>query len=199
MPGKRRRQGATRLSGRNVLETLNDILRMLNLVLPETERFPPVKTPGDLFALRQTVKKCTSVGSPEGKRPKELIQKVEILPNSVIQAFSTIATNAWRLRNKMIDVESGEPKDEMRRVCRHVEAILDALSHIGVEVKDMKDRAYDTGMALKVITFEKTPGLTREKIVETIRPTVTFQGSLIQIGEVIVGTPEAPQIGPTHE
>jgi hypothetical protein len=44
-------------------------------------------------------------------------------------------------------------------------------------------------MALKVISFEQTPGLSREEIKETIKPSIIWQGRLLQTGEVIVGTP----------
>jgi hypothetical protein len=45
-------------------------------------------------------------------------------------------------------------------------------------------------MALNVVSFEPTSGLTSEEIKETIKPSVALHGRLIQMGEVIVGTPE---------
>lgn len=188
---KKRQQGKTRLSGRNTLEALNDLIHLMNPVLPKTQRIQPVKTPRDLCTLRQKVKTLSPVKSTDGSRSKTSIQKVEALPNSIVQALSTIATNAWRAKNKMLDAETGEVKDEMKRVYRHVEALFDALNQIGIEVRDMQGRPYDSGMALKVVCFEPTPGLYKEKITETIKPTIARRGQLIQIGEVIVGTPQA--------
>jgi len=48
-------------------------------------------------------------------------------------------------------------------------------------------------MSLKVISFQPTPGLGRERVIETIKPTIYFKGKAIQMGEVIVGRPEGPQ------
>ena len=45
-------------------------------------------------------------------------------------------------------------------------------------------------MSLKVLAFQPTPGLTRERIVETIKPTIYFADQTLQMGEVIVATPE---------
>ena len=90
----------------------------------------------------------------------------------------------------MVDPDTGEAKEEMKRVYRHIEAIFDALKEIGFETIDPTGRPYDSGMALKVISFEQTPGLAEEEIKETIKPSVVWQGRLIQMGEVIVGTPQ---------
>ena len=117
-------------------------------------------------------------------------QKMDVVPPSVVKAFATIATNAWRAKTKMVDSDTGEAKEEMKRVYRHIEAIFEALKQIGVETIDPVGRVYDTGMALKVVAFEPTPGLSHEEIKETIKPSVAWQGRLIQIGEVIVGTPQ---------
>lgn len=114
------------------------------------------------------------------------LQKVEVVP---FQVFAHIATNAWRAKVKMVDSDTGEAKEEMKRVYRHIEAIFEALKQIGVEITDHTGRAYDSGMALKVISFEPTAGLSKEEIKETIKPTVVWRGRLIQMGEVIVGTP----------
>ena len=116
-------------------------------------------------------------------------QKMEAVPASFVKAFATIATNAWRAETKMVDPETGEAKEEMKRVYRHIEAIIEALKQVGVETIDPEGRVYDSGMALKVVSFEPTSGLSNEEIKETIKPSVAWQGRLIQIGEVIVGTP----------
>ena len=104
-------------------------------------------------------------------------------------ALAKIATNAWRLKSKMVDPETGETRDEMKRVYRYLEAICESLGDIGVETIDETGRAYDSGMALKVIGFEETAGLFREVIKETVKPTVRRQGRRVQMGEIIVGTP----------
>jgi hypothetical protein len=40
------------------------------------------------------------------------------------------------------------------------------------------------------MSFQPTVGLTRDMIIETIKPTIYFKDNLVQTGEVIVGTPE---------
>lgn len=118
-------------------------------------------------------------------------QESERVPSSSeLKAFANIATNAWRIKIKMVDSDTGEAKEDMKRFYRHIEAIFESLGQIGVETIDPIRGVYDSGMALKVLSFEPTPGLSHEEIKETIKPSVIWQGRLIQIGEVIVGTPQ---------
>lgn len=118
------------------------------------------------------------------------IQKIEVIPPSFIEAFVNIATNAWRAKRKMVDADTGEPKEEMKRVFRHIDAMFDSLNELGIRIEDVEGRAYDPGMALKVVAFEETPGILKDEIKETIRPGIFFKDSIIQMGEVIVGTPK---------
>ena len=107
-----------------------------------------------------------------------------------IRTAAEIMTNAWRAKVRMINPDTNEPTDPMKRVYRYVDSIIDALKRMDVEYVDPTGKVYDSGSALKVITFEPTPGLTREEIKETIKPTITWRGRMIQMGEVIVGTPQ---------
>jgi len=165
------------------------VIQAFNIPLPEELRLPMMVDITGLHAITAEVNhlKAQMVQLRNAASP---LQKPEVVPSSVVKAFATIATNAWRAKTKMVDSETGETKEEMKRVYRHIEAIFESLSQIGVETIDPVGRAYDTGMALKVVTFEPTPGLSNEEITETIKPSVAWQGRLIQIGEVIVGTPQ---------
>jgi hypothetical protein len=190
---KNRQQGKTRPSSRNVLETLNDVLELINPTLSEEQRLLSVKTPADLYALRQQIKKISLIKTHVKSESNESasVEETENLPDSIKHALTTTATNMWRAKNKMIDRESGEARDEMKRVYRHIEAVLISLNSLGFEVHDLQGRPYDSGMPLKVVSFEPTPGLSREEITEMIKPTIMWRGQLMQIGEVIVGTPQS--------
>lgn len=107
----------------------------------------------------------------------------------LLSVLTLIATQAWRASLKTREGAAAAGQTELRRVHRHVEAILEAVQGLEIEIKDWTGLAYDAGMALKVASFQPVRGLTREEIVETIKPSVTFRGQLLQLGEVVVGTP----------
>ncbi|WP_030430622.1 hypothetical protein [Allokutzneria albata] len=97
------------------------------------------------------------------------------------RSLADVATAVWRLRAKLADQDSP--------VHRHAQTAMDALAEAGIEVQSYRDQGYDPGLAIRVLAFQPRPGLTREIIVETIRPTVYLHGKVISMGEVIVGTP----------
>src|SRR5205823_4748853 len=101
-----------------------------------------------------------------------------------------VGTGLWRLRQKMVQPGTDRPLDEMRRAYRHLESIWDALVQAGVEILDHTGALFDSGMSLRVIAFQPTPGLGHEKVIETIKPTIYYAGQPIQVGEVIVETPD---------
>jgi hypothetical protein len=112
------------------------------------------------------------------------------LGDQELRLLADVGTGLWRLRQRMLKPGSTQPLDEMRRAYRHVESIWDALAQAGTEIQDHADAPFDAGMSLKVISIQPTPGLARERVIETIKPTIYYKGKHIQMGEVIVGRPE---------
>ncbi len=115
----------------------------------------------------------------------------EALPGRLL---ADVGTGLWRLRQKMVEPGTDRPLEEMRRAFRHLESITDALAQAGVEIRSHTGEVVpEQGIyALRVIAFQPTPGLARDRVLETIKPSVYYQGELIQMGEVIVGTPASP-------
>src|SRR5260370_16553567 len=124
-----------------------------------------------------------------GPQLRELLEAKEIsgtavrygVPPQVVRSMTNVATNIWKARVKMLDAASGEVREEMKRVYRHVEAALEGMLEMGLEVKDHTGDAFDYGLPLKVITAQPTPGITRESVIETLNPPTYWQTHLIQI------------------
>ena len=47
-------------------------------------------------------------------------------------------------------------------------------------------------IGLSVLAYQPMPGISRERVIETVKPSVYVDGRLLQMGQVIVGTPEKP-------
>jgi hypothetical protein len=67
---------------------------------------------------------------------------------------------------------------------------------MGLTMNDWVNQPYDAGLPVKVLTFQPTPGLSRDTILEAVRPTVIWKDRLLQLGEVIVGIPVNPEDKP---
>jgi hypothetical protein len=117
-------------------------------------------------------------------------------PEGMGPSIATLATQIWRTKAKLVDTATGEPREEARKVYRHVEGALEALGQMGITLNDWLNQPYDPGLPVKVITFQPTTGIVRDTVVETVRPTVIWKDQLLQLGEVVVGIPpntEKPQ------
>lgn len=106
--------------------------------------------------------------------------------------LADVGTGLWRLRQRMLQPGSDQPLEEMRRPYRHLQSVWDALTEAGVEIRDHTGQAVPQGgiYALKVLAYQPTPGLNSERVIETIKPSIYLGEHLVQMGEVIVGTPE---------
>ena len=108
-------------------------------------------------------------------------------------SIASIVTNLWRAKAKMVEADTGEPKEETRRIYRHVEGALETFQQLGVTITEMLNQPYDAGLPVKVLTFQPAPDIQRDTILEVIRPTIIWKDTLLQMGEIIVGIPaESP-------
>jgi|GEM_PF-1011404 len=109
--------------------------------------------------------------------------------NPLDAPLASLATNIWRAQSRMLDPKTGQPREEFRRLYRHIEGSIEAFGAMGVRLSDWLGQPYDSGLPVKVISFQPSPEVTRDTVIEAVRPTVFWQDRLLQVGEVIVGIP----------
>jgi hypothetical protein len=111
-------------------------------------------------------------------------------------SMASLATQVWRARSRIIDPATGEPREEMRRVHRHVEGAFESLAEMGLVINDWMNQPYDSGLPVKVLTFQPASDVQRDTVLEATRPTVIWKERLLQMGEVIVGIPQSTEAPP---
>ena len=114
------------------------------------------------------------------------------------QLIADLSTGIWRLKRR---VASPDPLDSqgLARLRRDIESLVDRLGEAGVDILDHSGEAYEPGKALRVLAFQPTAGVSREEISETVKPTVYYGGQWLQMGEVIVSTPESQRAFPRSD
>jgi hypothetical protein len=116
-----------------------------------------------------------------------------LAPIHLDQSFLTdLGCAVWKLRQKIFDPETKEPKAEVRHLARHVMVIWDRLAEVGLEIQDHTGNPFDSGQSLEVLAFQPTKEVLQETVIETVRPTIYIAGRQILKGQVIVGSPETP-------
>jgi hypothetical protein len=129
-------------------------------------------------------------GPPGGALPEA---SAEHAISEVLARFlAEVGTNLWRLRLKMLQPGTDQPVEDMRRPYRHVESMWDTLIQEGVDIHDHTGEIVPEGgvYGLKVLACQPTPGVGRELVLETIRPTIRYRKQVIQMGEVILAKPD---------
>lgn len=116
---------------------------------------------------------------------------IQGLEPGTMEALCDIAIHAWRLQRRMKDRVTKQVLEEQRAGYRNVEGILETLERVGVKLRDREGEAYDYGLPERVVGAEKRPGLEREMVAETIRPSLFFRDQIIKPGEIIIAVPEA--------
>lgn len=111
------------------------------------------------------------------------------IPTDYLKVFVSIATNIWRAKNKMMDAGTGEVREDMKRVDRHIEAICRSLAEVGIVIRDHTGDFYDEGQPMKVVASKPTPGLDRKRVSDTLLPSIFWNNRLVQNGEIEISTP----------
>lgn len=158
--------------------------------IPKDLNIPQSEWP-DATELASELARLNEDRAPRSATPGQ--RTVEALPESIARALVALAMSAWRMRTKLHD-SNREPReeigrDDLKKLNRYCDAMFEALSGVGMEVRDRTGEPFDYGLPEKVVTAQPQPGLTREIIVETIRPTIYWNMQIAQPGEVMIGTP----------
>ncbi len=103
------------------------------------------------------------------------------------------ATGIWRALRKLDQNTGSLSAADLRQIRIQVRASRKALADDGLEIQEHDGEPFDSGLSLEALVFQDEPELTREVVLETVRPTVYFRGRRIQMGQVIVGQPAPPQ------
>ncbi len=127
--------------------------------------------------------------APPVERPVEVAEAAPI-EETLGRPMADLVTHVWRAQSKMVDHQTGEPREEMRRLYRHIEGAMETFRAMGLRISDWLGQPYDAGLPVKVISFQPTPDLVRDTVIEAVRPAVFWQDRLLQVGEVVVGIPQ---------
>jgi hypothetical protein len=115
------------------------------------------------------------------------------------KALIAIAGQSWRLKTAITDPETGDTKNELssqelRKVANALEAISQTLQELGIRVIDRCNEDFHPGLPDQVITEEPREGISKERIIRTIRPTIIWHQMMVQRGEIDIAVPAPKNI-----
>ncbi|MEO3889326.1 hypothetical protein [Nonomuraea sp. B5E05] len=156
---------------------------MRQLQHPREFRIHAAAWPADALAAFERLAADELVRTADEPVPEEpeRIQHDTLSGSSV----ADVVTSIWRLDRRVRRVPG-----VTRSATRHLEMAWDTLVQAGVKIQDHLNDPFDPGLSIKVLSYQPTPELDRDRVVETIRPSIYLNDQMIQRGEVIVGTPD---------
>ncbi len=132
------------------------------------------------------VRSVVSAGASPDR--KQVATVTEASPEN-LKTLVSIATNTWRAKTKMMDTATGEFREDLKRVGRHIEAIYRNLAEVGIVIRDHTGDAYDEGQPMKVIASKPTQGQEKKRVSETLLPSIFWNNRLVQNGEIEIAIP----------
>jgi len=111
-----------------------------------------------------------------------------------VKALIQVAGQTWRMGTIIFEPDSGEPKtdfssQDIRKLSNAVEAIKEVVKALDVRVLDRCNEDFHPGLPDTVVTEEPQEGITKERIIRTIRPTIMWGQTMVQRGEIDVAVP----------
>ena len=136
----------------------------------------------------------TGTSSAAAEAPHSVVAPSQVLDGEML---SDLCTGLWRLRRRMVDPATDRPLEEMRKPFRHLESVWDTLADAAVDIRDHTNEPVPEygSIGLNVLAYQPMPGMTRERVIETVKPSIYVGERLVQMGQVIIGTPEKPSDG----
>jgi hypothetical protein len=163
------------------------------LAQPKEFRIQHAALSPEMLSLIEQLSHSLESAGPSAKESTQQTAAYEELMSFMINLLAQVGTGLWRLKQKMVKPDTEEPMDEMRRAFRHFESTWEALMQAGIEIQDHTGQPVPEGgvYALRAIAYEHVPGLIKEQVIETVKPSIYFRGQRIQMGDVVIGTPES--------
>ena len=109
------------------------------------------------------------------------------------KALISLTNDWWRAEGLVMDPETGEVKEtlttELKRLGSALERMKETLAELGINAIDRTGEAFNPGLPDQVITEEPKVGISTEQITRTIKPTIIWQQTMVQRGEIEIAVP----------
>jgi len=104
--------------------------------------------------------------------------------------YSDVAFEIWRLTKRIQAAKKDNPQLDIAAVEASAARLTDLLRREKIDIQDPTGQRYNEGLAVEVLEFEKSESLpvNTKVIVETLRPTIYFDGNVLVRAQVIVAT-----------
>ncbi len=128
------------------------------------------------------------------ERPESASSGYEEAFSQTVYKLAQLADHHWRIGTLVLDDEADGAKEklegaDLRKIARSLEAMAEIFESTGLTVFDRTGQDFNHGLPETVITEEAREGISRERVIRTIRPTILWNQQMVQRGEIDIAVP----------
>ncbi len=158
--------------------------------IPDKLNLPEFPFPTGHGLANEVLRLASAATSPGREQSEATNDMIETLSRALL----VLANQSWRITTAAQNPETKESKPELspqdvKKISNALEAINETLENIGIKVLDRINQPFDPGFPDQVITEEPREGITKEQIIRTIRPTIIWNQTIVQRGEIDIAVP----------
>ena len=136
--------------------------------------------------------KPTTLESTSGWSAASLPSKQTIDLSNFLTKLIPVVDSLWKAELRWSKADPTEQVGSLKHLGRNLQAGIDALHVAGFEIKDHTNERYSEGTRVEILAFQPVEGIDQPIVIETLKPTIYFMGSLLRRGQIIVGKPLDP-------
>lgn len=157
--------------------------------VPDSLSIPQVQMPDPRQFANDLIQAAVAATNSNRKDPSS-----DLNEQGLVKALIAVANQSWRMGSALIDAETSEPKanltpQDIRKLSNALDAIRECIQGLGLKVIDRTGEAFDSGLPDQVVTEEPQEAISKEWIIRTIRPTIMWNQTMVQRGEIDIAVP----------
>lgn len=136
------------------------------------------------FKNRAEVERCVASGC-KLISASNMLEESEL--SSAIELISSLSIEIWRLEKRIDRTKKDTAIDSS--ITDQIQRIKDVFKKQDIEIIEHTNADNNDGLSVKVLHYEEIDDLPegKERIIETVKPSIYLKGNIISHGEVIVG------------
>lgn len=103
-----------------------------------------------------------------------------------VEALVELATEVWRIEQRLAKVSSGLTDIQKKGLESSVQKLKRYLEKYDLEIRDYTNQKFNEGLNLDILSVEKDPTITEPIVKETVEPTILCKGQVVKKAKIIL-------------
>lgn len=97
-----------------------------------------------------------------------------------------LAVEIWRMEQRIAKSSSNLPDNQLKGLENSIQKLRRYLEKYDIEIVDYRNKKYNEGLNLDILSVEKDPSLPESMVKETVEPTIMCKGQVVRKAKIIL-------------